>query len=185
MVGSDEDGEFLLRRVKELEASLADVRRELVRKESAPLNVDRAEELLLCGLGKELGAIRLEHVNEVVPVAKLIEVPESAPWIAGVLDLRGVLVPVVDLHRRLKGVERDVLLEDTIVICLHEGRCVGLLVAGVPRLRTAPPGTLKPTPPETATASYVSAVLREDETTAVLLELPQLFGASELPRASP
>lgn len=72
----------------------------------------------------------LEALREVVPRGQLAALPCAAPCVVGGVDLRGTLVPVVDL-RRVIGMEPADGEADCIVIMAHEGRLLGLLASGV------------------------------------------------------
>lgn len=72
----------------------------------------------------------LEALREVVPRGQLAALPCAAPCVVGGVDLRGTLVPVVDL-RRVIGMDPAAGEADSIVIMAHEGRLLGLLASGV------------------------------------------------------
>ncbi|NML28444.1 chemotaxis protein CheW [Zoogloea dura] len=72
----------------------------------------------------------LEALREVVPRGALAALPCAAPCVVGGVDLRGTLVPVVDL-RRVIGMDPAAGEADSIVIMAHEGRLLGLLASGV------------------------------------------------------
>ena len=59
--------------------------------------------VLICRLGSERYAIELKELAEVVPFRDCTPVPGGSPVFLGVINLRAVLRPVVDLHRVLAG----------------------------------------------------------------------------------
>lgn len=75
------------------------------------------------GIGFRLGALRLlvgfEHVVEIISMPPLTPVPGSAPWMLGVANVRGTLLPVVDLKQFLQG-ERTVLHESTRALVVRQ-----------------------------------------------------------------
>lgn len=75
------------------------------------------------GVGFRLGDLRLlvgfEHVVEIITLPPLTPVPGSAPWMLGVANVRGTLLPVVDLKQFMQG-ERTVLQESTRALVVRQ-----------------------------------------------------------------
>lgn len=92
----------------------------------SPLTVFRVAERLY--------ALPLEQVSEAVLMAALTPVPEAAPWHAGVLDLRGRAIPVIDMRRRLGHPAREPGLETPILIAECSAGTAGLIVDSVAEL---------------------------------------------------
>lgn len=87
-------------------------------------------------------ALPLDALREVVPCGALAALPCAVPCVVGGVDLRGVLVPVVDL-RQILGLSREDCADDaprSIVIMEHEGFLLGLLAHGVVGVFDCPPG---------------------------------------------
>jgi len=68
----------------------------------APVSVSPAEQVLTFLLGSELFAIGILHVKEILEYGKVTPVPMMPAWIRGVINLRGAVVPVIDLALRLE-----------------------------------------------------------------------------------
>ncbi len=113
-----------------LEKQLETLKRRLGDEPSSALPT-RDVDVLVCDLGGQQVAFLLEHVDEVVPMAKLAQVPESPEWLLGVLTLRQQAVPVVDTSARLLGAPRGVRVEDFIVVGQFGQQRTGILVEGV------------------------------------------------------
>lgn len=84
------------------------------------------------GVGFRLGARRLaapfDEVVEIVPLPPVTPVPGSAPWMLGIANVRGNLLPVVDLKQFLEG-ERTALLESRRVLVVRQaGGNVAVLI---------------------------------------------------------
>ncbi|MFM7315919.1 MAG: chemotaxis protein CheW, partial [bacterium] len=80
--------------------------------------------------GQEYG-LSVDQVIEVLRMALLTPVAEAPRGFAGILNLRGNAVPVLDLVERLGGVHRDAGLDQAIVIVMIDNRLVGLVVDAV------------------------------------------------------
>lgn len=88
-------------------------------------------------------ALPLEALREVVPLSALSALPCAAPCVIGGIDLRGVLVPVVDL-RVVIGLPAVGSEPRSIVIMVFEGRLLGLLASGVVGVFECPEGGWSP-----------------------------------------
>ena len=79
-------------------------------------------------LGKEEYALSLEVIRELIKPRALTELPKVPADVLGILSLRGEVVPIIDLRRRLKLEESGAEGYQRIIICEGEGQAIGLLV---------------------------------------------------------
>ncbi|MDE3010320.1 MAG: chemotaxis protein CheW [Pseudomonadota bacterium] len=84
-------------------------------------------------------ALPIEAVREVVPLRELTPLPCAAPAVIGAIDLRGVLLPVLDLAQLLA---QSVHSGGCVVVMLHAGQLLGLRVDSVGGLFDAVPGSV-------------------------------------------
>jgi purine-binding chemotaxis protein CheW len=116
--------------------------------EAAP-NPTEVLELLVFALGGERYGIETAHVLEVVPLRELTPVPSTPPFVLGVVNHRGRILPVLDLRRLLDLAGQEVTEGSRVVAVRAGGMTFGIFadaVTGVVRVRTheaaSPPGTL-------------------------------------------
>jgi purine-binding chemotaxis protein CheW len=174
----------LVERIDALERELADLRH----RRAVELGHDR---LVAAGFaclecrvaGQTLGILQTS-VDEVVMVCELSPIPESPPWIAGLLNLRGTLVPVVDVRARIEGQRREVKLSDVIVVCNIDGRRVGLVVQDTTGVRTVPPNTAQKPPESIPLAPYLVALVPDPSDPLLLVSAEALVASSGVPGAS-
>lgn len=93
-------------------------------------------------LGGLLLALPMESLREVVPCGGLMPLPCKAACVIGGIDLRGVVVPVVDL-RIVLGRELATQTFPSVIIMVHDGRVLGLLADGVTGVFSDVAGALK------------------------------------------
>ena len=94
-----------------------------------------AGKYLTFNLGKELYGVEILKVQEIIGVLPVTKVPKSPPFIKGVINLRGKVIPVIDLRLKL-GMEEHVHNEKTCIIVVNmpvEGQtiAVGVVVDSV------------------------------------------------------
>lgn len=127
---------------------------------------------------------RLEGLDYAVPVADVVEVlrlvaltplPDSPPWMLGMLNMRGRGVPVLDLRRRLGLTPIEFGLDAAIVVVENAGRTVGLLVDEVAEVVEIADESLEP---PAGSRGGLKAISYSGTRTILMLDLPYLL---ELP----
>jgi len=103
-------------------------------------------EYLAFMLGKEEYAVKVEDVREIIRLQKMTNVPRAPEFVKGIISLRGVIIPVFDIKRRL-GLEESVNTRTTrIIVVSDDGSPQGMMVdkvTGVARLKA---DGIEPTP---------------------------------------
>jgi purine-binding chemotaxis protein CheW len=141
-------------------------------------------------LGAEEYAIEIHKVKEIILVEGITRVPQLPAYIEGVINLRGMVIPVVDLRKRLGvgGTGRD---EHTrIMVTRLGGTIVGMIVDAVSRVMRIPKADIQP-PPDTIASlagEYLVGVARLADRMQLLLDIEKVLGgdatAGLLPAAS-
>jgi len=91
---------------------------------------ERKQQYLAFGLGGDAFAMEIVSVKEVIQYGELTEVPLMPPFIRGVINLRGSMVPVIDLSVRLGRALTEIARRSCVVI-LEVPRAEGAVVVGV------------------------------------------------------
>ncbi len=97
-------------------------------------------------LGKEEYALELASVRETIKVPQVTEVPLNPPYVAGVVSIRGAVVPVIDLRRRLGLPAEPLGRKSRIIVAGTEQSPVGLLVDEVLQVITIRADAVEPPP---------------------------------------
>ncbi len=108
---------------------------------------DDEEQVVVFRLGKEEFGVPIDSVQEIVRVSEeLTRVPKAPPSVEGVINLRGAVLPVVDLRRRLglEHVERSD--RQRIIVLLISGVRTGFIVDSVAEVLKVPKSTIEPAP---------------------------------------
>jgi len=124
------------------------------------------------------GIAVVREVGNVLPVTRLPNTPE---YVDGVLDLRGEVLPVIDLRRRL-GLPTKVADLDTRVMVLDLGddHAAALVVDGVEQVITVAEASVTAPDPQLILPGqdYVAGVARSDDHLVVLMDLKRLMDAT-------
>ena len=124
-------------------------------------------------LDREEYAVPIGRVREIVRVGSITRVPESPPHIRGVTNLRGRILPVVEIRSRLGLQPGDVTMRSRILLLEAHGRTLGVLVDSVAQIVKLPVSAIAPAPEEalSAAADYVRGVAQWQGRLLILLDV--------------
>jgi purine-binding chemotaxis protein CheW len=134
-------------------------------------------EFLTCRLGDELYGIDILRVQEIRNVEQVTRVPGVAPFVRGVVNLRGAIVPIVDLGLMF-GFPEPLVLADASAIVLNGGRrLVGLAVGAVSDVVALADEQIGPAPEfgNAAVGAALAGIGRHDDQTLLLLDVEHLL----------
>jgi purine-binding chemotaxis protein CheW len=104
-------------------------------------------ELLLFRVGAQEYCIDIQDVREIRGWTQATALPQAPPYVRGIVNLRGAVLPIVDLADRFGfGASETSVRSAIIVVAAHEG-LVGMLVDEVLEILTTKPDEVRPTPP--------------------------------------
>jgi purine-binding chemotaxis protein CheW len=133
--------------------------------------------LVVFRLGAEAYSLRLHEVREIIMVSNITPVPRAPSFIEGVLNLRGEVMPVIDLRERF-GLERKTATSlSRIVITPIGGVSTGLVVDSVEEVKTVDQRRLEEPPRVTAVGAnaFIEKVARTDGGVVFLLNVQRLL----------
>jgi purine-binding chemotaxis protein CheW len=144
------------------------------------------EQLVTFQLGAEHYGIDIMDVSEIVRVQDVRTIPNAPSYVEGIFNLRGSIIPIINLHRRFhlrraELSEDDELLSGFIIIDL-DGMQLGVIIDKVLRVVTINSSEVQP-PPEMISgigAEYIRGVVHEEESYLILLDIRRLFDPKEL-----
>jgi len=125
---------------------------------------------------------RIERIQEIVIPERVTTIPEVPAYVAGVSNLRGTIIPVIDL-RLLLGLAPKPADADTRTIVVNVGtRVMGCTVDTVAQVIRIPDGQIQPAPETVAVGAprYVEGFVRVDDELYILLDTDQLLAPETL-----
>ncbi len=141
------------------------------------------KEFLTFRLGSEEYGIDILRVQEIRSYEVPTRIANSPSFIKGVVNLRGVIVPVVDLRIKL-GCQQVAYNDFTVVIVLNvKGRIVGAVVDSVSDVLELPLGELKPSPEMNSSAAdnaYVTGIASVGERMLILMDIQALMASPDM-----
>lgn len=133
-------------------------------------------------IGKEEYGVDIMAVREIKGWAPATRLPNSPHYVRGVINLRGLMVPIYDLRARFGGGETEITRTHVIIILKVGERVFGVLVDGVSDILTIPEDDIKPAPDmdSTVDSAYLRGLVTIKDRMVALLILDKLFTASDV-----
>lgn len=136
-------------------------------------------------------AISILDVKEIIEITNVTHVPLTPDYIHGVINLRGNVVPVIDLSSRLKHRTAQISKRSCIVLVdvdMADGssQLIGMLVDEVREILEIPPANIQPAPDFGAAirTDFIQAMARVDEQFIILLAINRVLSVEELAQLS-
>jgi purine-binding chemotaxis protein CheW len=112
----------------------------------APAKAEPIVQLCAFVVGSEEYVVDIMRIKEIIAPLKITSVPHAPDFVEGVVNLRGAIIPVVDLRRRLSLPTTPATKKTKYLICTVGGRRVGLVVDAVTEVIRIPKSAIKRTP---------------------------------------
>jgi purine-binding chemotaxis protein CheW len=141
------------------------------------------EELQLvafCLQGEEF-AINIQQVREVLKLTQITPLPQSLYFIEGVINLRGEVIPVVDLRKRFQISDSEKNDNTRIIIVEIDESLVGLIVDSVSEVLHLSAAAVDPPPKRLAgtRTEFIAGVGKLDERLIIILDINRILSTDE------
>ena len=148
--------------------------------------ITEAAQYLTFKLGEEHFAIDVSKVREILELTKITKVPRTPEFMNGVINLRGSVVPVVDLRLSL-AMERVENTIDTCIIVMEvsmneETVVLGALADSVQEVLDMDPGDIEPPPKvgKNLRSEFIKGMGKRNDQFIIILNIDKVFTAKEL-----
>ena len=133
-------------------------------------------------VGTEEFAISILSVQEINRMMQITRVPQSPPFIEGVINLRGKIIPVMDLRKRFGLGKLEDHSDARIVVVEVKGRVIGFTVDRVNEVLRLRADIVEPPPTMVCSidSDFVKGVGKLDDRLLILLDLERLFSSEDL-----
>jgi purine-binding chemotaxis protein CheW len=135
-------------------------------------------------IGRETFGLPIALVREIVRVPEITSVPNAPDYIEGVINLRGRIIPVVDLRKRFGDMSGATSKKNRIVVVELENRLIGLLVHSASEVLRIPPSEIESPQNmfQEGELSYITGVGKLKGRLVILLDLSRILERKELRR---
>lgn len=142
------------------------------------------QQLVTFELFGEVFALPILDVREIIRITTITPVPQAPDFVEGVINLRGQIIPIVDLRKRF-GVDTQAATDETriIVVELGNGMVIGLIVDAVREVERIPSDSIMP-PPSLVAGSigseYIKGISNHDDKMIVHIDMRKVFNSKEM-----
>jgi purine-binding chemotaxis protein CheW len=138
-------------------------------------------QLVVFQLGAEFYGVEIARVHEIIRLQTVTRVPRAPVFVEGVINLRGKVIPVVDLRRRFGLPMADHTRASRIVVVEIGDQVVGVVVDGVSEVLRVNGATVEPPSPVVAgiDSEYIHGIAKLDDRLVILLDLDRVLAQSD------
>lgn len=137
---------------------------------------------LTFSIGKEVYGIEIRYVTEIIGVQPITEVPEVPAYVRGIINLRGKIIPVIDVRLKFKKEFKDYNDRTCIIVIDILNICVGLIVDNVAEVLNIPEDGIVP-PPDSKTGfhnRYIKGIGKIGNEVKLLLDCEKILSEDEV-----
>lgn len=139
------------------------------------------DKFLTFTLGKESYGIGIRHVTEIIGIQPTTEVPELPEYIRGIINLRGKIIPVMDVRLRFKKEFREYNDRTCIIVIETKDVPVGLIVDSVSEVLSIPETEIVDPPNLSKTGNrYIKGIGKIGDEVKLILDCDKLLTEDEL-----
>jgi len=132
-------------------------------------------------LGKEEYGIEITQVREIILMGDITRIPQTPAYVQGLINLRNMVIPVIDLRVRF-GLEADALTDESRIMVLNvAGKTLGIVVDAVDEVLRVSRNQIAAPPPTVCGVGreYLAGLVRRDTKLLILLDINRLLGQEE------
>lgn len=149
------------------------------------------EQIVTFNLGQEQFGLNILQVREINRMVEITRVPQTEAYVEGIINLRGKVIPIIDLRKKFGMPEKERDSYTRIVVIDVAGETIGLLVDSVSEVLRVPAGSLEDAPRLVAGnsadgysgADYIKSVVKMDDRLLIYLDLEKIISTCTLPTA--
>lgn len=139
-------------------------------------------QLVVFSLGREEFAVEVTQVREIMRMEEITRMPKSPHFVEGIINLRGQIIAVIDLAKRLNLESAERSAESRIIVVEAEDVKVGMIVDSVSEVLRVSADAVEPSPTLAAdvAAAYLQGVVKQDNRLIILLDLTKVLSLDEM-----
>jgi purine-binding chemotaxis protein CheW len=146
--------------------------------------MDKDLQLVGFRIGRETFGLPISTVREIIRVPEITAVPDAPDYVEGVINLRGRIIPVLDLRKRFGEKQLETDKKNRVVVVELERRAIGLIVNSASEVLRIPPAEIEHPSnvfPE-GELNFITGVGKLNGRLVILLDLSRMLQRGELRR---
>lgn len=131
-------------------------------------------QLVIFELADQLYALPIQNTQEIIRMANITNVPNTRDYVEGIINLRGSIVPVINLNRRLGLPVKDYDDSTRIIVVEYNGQKVGMIVDNVHEVGRYNSDEVEPPVVDGDNVDFISGVVKKGDDLWLLLNLAKV-----------
>jgi purine-binding chemotaxis protein CheW len=143
-------------------------------------------QFLTFALGQEEYGVEILKIQEIKGFSAITPLPNAPAYVKGVLNLRGTIVPIVDLRKKF-GMPEEAYTKFTVIVVVQvQGKIMGFIVDAVSDVLTVTGSEIQPTPDlhGQVDTSFLNGLAKAGEKLVILLDIDKVLTAGETAAAA-
>jgi purine-binding chemotaxis protein CheW len=138
-------------------------------------------QVVIFRVGNELYGVDIASVESIIKMQAITAVPHAPQFVEGVTNLRGIILPVIDLRKRFGLGQIDATKDSRIIVVALDGTKLGMVVDAVSEVLSIAEGTVEPPSPlvSTVDTAFIQGIAKLDGRLVILVNLEKIFSRVE------
>lgn len=143
--------------------------------------VEGQAQLVVFQLAGEFYGVDIHQVREIIRMPEITRVPRTPAFVEGVVNLRGSVIPIIDLRKRFGLAEGESGDEQRIVVVELDDKTLGVIVDAVSEVLRIDRQAIEPPSPYIVNVDtqYITGIARLDQRLVILLDVNRVLSAGE------
>jgi len=139
------------------------------------------EQLVIFQVANEVFGVDISTVQEIIRIQAITKIPKAPEFVEGVINLRGKVIPVIDLRERFGFEKTEETKSTRIVVVEVEEDTIGMIVDAVAEVLRIPASSIEPPSSivESIDSEYLRGIGKVDERLIILLDLGKVLTEME------
>jgi len=146
-------------------------------KETVKDNLSQILQLVSFNIGEEQYGVDILKVHEIIRMVTITQVPDSPSYMEGIINLRGKIIPIVDLRLRMGIAKKEYDKGTRVIIVDISGKVMGFIVDSVNEVLRIPKSITEPPPTMTTQidSDFITSIAKMENNIVILLNLEKIL----------
>jgi purine-binding chemotaxis protein CheW len=138
-------------------------------------------QMVVFELATEQYGVDISAIDGIIKMQAITRMPHAPAFLEGITNLRGTVVPVIDLRRRFGLEQREETNETRIIVAMLGEQKVGMVVDAVSQVQHVSDESIEPPPPMSTTSdsAFIKGIAKIDGQLIILLDLDRVLSDNE------
>jgi purine-binding chemotaxis protein CheW len=142
---------------------------------------EETDQIISFVVGRENFGVLIQEVKEVIRIREITRLPKAPDFVKGVINLRGDVIPVIDLREKFSMEVEDYTDMTRVIVVEVDGKSIGMVVDSVSHVLRLSRDQIDPAPPLVGglAGEYIKGVGKLDEKLIILLNIERILSQEE------